>query len=343
MRIALIGVFSPRTDEGMRKICRQIEANVRTEHETLCVQSRSFCTGVAWPDLRRFRPQCLHYLTGPTIRSILALRLHKATLPGRPITVASGIRPFLGLVARRALRWIAPDHFLSQSESWEHLFESAGSAVTDIPNGVDTSRFRPIDAATRKDLRARFGFSQETRVILHVGHVKENRNLDSLIEVQRLPGHQVWIVGSESQSTPGPWRQRLEAAGCRITTEYLPAVENVYQSADAYVFTVKAVRPGTYPQSYNEVGVIDLPLSVLEAMACGLPVATTRHDAVERYCGGVPGLEFFDGSGADCIRALSASLRSPPQTRARAEALDLKRVMGRLSRFHQKVATEARV
>lgn len=341
MRIALIGIFGAKIDEGMRKLCVQIEAAAGSGHEVLTVQTGDFCRGRAWSALRQFRPDCLHYLTGPTVFSLLALKFHRLTLPGRVTTVATGIRPYLSGTGRALLPALAPDHYLAQSRRWARLFAEAGSQCRDFPNGVDTRRFRPVTQERRAELKARWGLPADRPVVLHVGHVKENRNLDSLLEVQRSGRYQVWIVGSESESEPGPWRTRLEEAGCRIFTQYVPAIEEVYQAADRYVFTVRALPADRFPRHYQEIGVIDLPLSILEAMACGLPVLSTRHDAVAHFCGDVKGLGFFDGSAADCLRQLDVLPTAQLATRAAAERLDLERVMGGLGDFYAELAPTA--
>lgn len=342
MRLALIGGFGSQPDEGMRKITGQLESMARQEHEVMAVRAEDFCRGRAWQPLRRFRPACLHYVTGPTVFSLIALKFHKLTLRDSPTTVATGLRPYLGKAGRHLLPLLAPDYYLAQSRRWQRVFAAAGSRTIDFPNGVDTSRFLPPTPEQRRALKAQWGLPLDRPVVLHVGHVRENRNLDNLIEAQRSGRYQVWIVGSESESQPGRYRTRLEAAGCRFHTQFVSAIEQVYQAADVYVFTVKAVPEGKFPAYLFQVGSIDLPLSILEAMACALPVVSTRHDAVEHFIGAVSGLRYFDGSATNCLRQLDALNGAGVATRATAERFDLARVREQLAAFYNSLAAHRR-
>ena len=118
-----------------------------------------------------------------------------------------------------------------------------------IPNGVDTTLFRP---ATRPP--------REVREVLYVGRLSEEKNLGALVEaaarVKQAPVR-VTLVGS------GPDRSALEtrahALGVRLEVKPVvphPEVARLMAAADAFVLA-----------SFNE----GHPKVLLEAMAAGAP------------------------------------------------------------------------
>lgn len=335
MRIAFIGDFGKMADEGMRKISRQIFEDATYASEKLAVSSRDFCTLMALPRLRRFRPDVLHYITGPTVYSLLALAMNRRLLGRRVVTVATGTRPYLNAAGRMFLPWFAPDWYLAQARLWQRLFQDAGSRTLDFPNGVDCTRFKPTSPEEVRKLRQELGLVTARKLVLHVGHIRENRNLRALIQAQRSGRYQVLIVGSPTQSERGPLLADLTAAGCWIHTSYIGNIEHYYQAADIYVFTVQAKPPGVFPANYLEVGVIDFPLSILEAMACDLPLLTTRLDAVEYFLGGTEGLGWFDGTGEGCLEKLDGLTAEPASLRQTALRYDRIRTGETLRTFYQ--------
>ena len=75
----------------------------------------------------------------------------------------------------------------------------------------------------------------------------------------------------------------LQAAGCMVAHEFIEDLPGLYSAVDAYAFPVSDL-----------MGAIDMPLSVLEAMACNRPVISTRFKALPRFLPPGDGLSYFD-------------------------------------------------
>jgi glycosyltransferase involved in cell wall biosynthesis len=116
----------------------------------------------------------------------------------------------------------------------------------------------------------------------------------------------------------------------RVIDEFVANVAELYQLADCYVFPV----PPTH-WSAEAHWSIDAPLSILEAMACDLPVVSTRWEGLTRLFPGAPGLRIVDtpddiaGAVADCrglerpgTRALVADYGWPAVAAETVEVID---------------------
>jgi glycosyltransferase involved in cell wall biosynthesis len=135
--------------------------------------------------------------------------------------------------------------------------------VAYLPNGVDLHRFHPATQKHKRHLRRRYGLDEERPTVLHVGHLEPARNLSALAPLSKA-GMQVVVAGSLYMGTDHRLITHLEQAGYCLFKGYQPRVEDLYMLADCYAFPP---APGDS---------LTMPLSVLEAMACNLPVATTR-------------------------------------------------------------------
>lgn len=125
-----------------------------------------------------------------------------------------------------------------------------GERIRVMPLGVE-SVFSPVGPAVRGDY------------VLAVGTLEPRKNLARAVEAARLAGVELRVVGARGWggvNVPG-W------AG-RVTDEELAAL---YRGARCLVF----------PSLYEGFG-----LPVLEAMACGTPVVTSRGGATEEVAGG---------------------------------------------------------
>src|SRR5262249_24792019 len=108
--------------------------------------------------------------------------------------------------------------------------------------------------------------------------LKEGRGVLALKAIQAIPGMQALLIASSSTSADAGLRRDLQQAGVRVVDRHRADIEEHYRAADVYVFPVR-----------SSLGAIELPLSILEAMATNLPIVTTRF-------GGVPAL--LEGAGA---------------------------------------------
>jgi glycosyltransferase involved in cell wall biosynthesis len=149
-----------------------------------------------------------------------------------------------------------------------------------VYGGVDPRFERVTDAAHLGRLRARLGLDEEAPFILFVGVIEPRKNLVGLMDAfalfksrQNLP-HKLLIAGGRGWLWEGiiahaersPVRDDIKFAGF-FPDEELPAL---YSAAQMFVF----------PSHYEGFG-----LPVLEAMACGTPVISSRASSLPEVVG----------------------------------------------------------
>jgi glycosyltransferase involved in cell wall biosynthesis len=169
--------------------------------------------------------------------------------------------------------------------------------------GVDLMQFRRPEPGEREALRAKYNVPADATVYLHVGHLSPKRNVASLACLASEQSAHVIVIGSTSTPEDLSLRLALEKAGVRVIREFV-AVEEFYRLADAYVFPVIDVE-----------GCVEIPLSVLEALASGLPVIARPFGGLRDVLPAGADLRFFDTEDemVACARALRSEV--PPATR----------------------------
>jgi glycosyltransferase involved in cell wall biosynthesis len=197
---------------------------------------------------------------------------------GMPVTITlRGTEPGhaknLALRARMTRALSSAARVFSVSDSLRQVALSLGTAAERtrvVGNGVDLRHFRPIE---RSEARRRLGLPPNARVLISVGGLVERKGFHRVIELlpelrQRFAELHYLIVGAAGPE--GDWTARLRAQVEQLRLEscvhflgaVLPADLHVPLSA-ADVF-VLATRNEGWANVF------------LEAMACGLPVVTTR-------------------------------------------------------------------
>jgi glycosyltransferase involved in cell wall biosynthesis len=148
------------------------------------------------------------------------------------------------------------------------------SKAVEIPQGVDTDRFRPAVAAEKLVLRRRLGIPEEGPLALFVGVFDSRKNVEWLVKAwakhrAKFSDWRLLLVGPTSRDLRdaglrASLRDFVRQAGLEqivLFHDFSPQAEDYYRAADAFLLP-----------SQNE----GMPNVVLEAMACGLACVVTR-------------------------------------------------------------------
>ena len=123
--------------------------------------------------------------------------------------------------------------------------------------GIKADKFVPVSVERQKELKQKYGFDPNKPLVVHVGHCSRGRGLEDFTKIHTA---QCLVVASgmfEDENVV----HILNEAQVHIYKGYLNNIEEIYQMADVYFFPTKSTE-----------FVISIPLSVMEALACGVPV-----------------------------------------------------------------------
>jgi glycosyltransferase involved in cell wall biosynthesis len=144
---------------------------------------------------------------------------------------------------------------------YQHRYPWLAPKIKVIPVGIDTDKFKVLD---KNLLRQKYGFKAKDRMVIYVGRLGKEKNLDFLIEcfaqvVTVIPNATLVLVGD------GKERGYLESL--------------VKKFALTQVIFMGAQNPDTVPEIINCADVLALcsftegsPTVIREALACGVPV-----------------------------------------------------------------------
>ena len=290
-RIALIGEYAGPNDEGMKNVMHSladelvrnndlIQITLRNEKFTFFRDQRlAFLSPRVARDIKEFQPSIIHYIpySGITLASFIRAKV-LANYAQNAKTVLSCLQYWKGnsWSMRNVMRIFKPELVLVQSKKSLQKMSAMGINTAFLPNGVDLEKFSPQNRAVKTTLRKKYGIPDRF-VILHVGHLKERRNIRVLGSLAEK-GNLVLVVASGSTKADSGLIDFLQSKGVIIKRNYFDNIQDIYNLSDCYIFPT---------QEASEC--IEIPLSVLEAMSCNLPVISSRF-------GGLPDI-FEEGHG----------------------------------------------
>jgi glycosyltransferase involved in cell wall biosynthesis len=232
--------------------------------------------------VRRAQAVHLHDCLYPTsVAADAAARRHlRPTLVTQHVAMVSFGRglvdPFLfgayRTIGRRVLRNARSVAFVSDTvRDWfARRVDSSLRAVT-IANAVDLASFRVATEGDRDRARAALGVAGDRPLILFAGRLVPKKNLRALVAALEEGDMRLLVVGD------GPERDALASLGDRVVhVMRLPHERMPDAFAAADLFALPSVGEG-------------LPLSLIEALASGLPSVVSRDPSFESLdgCDGV--------------------------------------------------------
>jgi glycosyltransferase involved in cell wall biosynthesis len=179
------------------------------------------------------------------------------------------IRGLYGRLERRLIPGLDKVFAVSRPvlEGMKTLYPSRSDRFAFLPTTYDASVFRPPPDGERPRLRARHGLPGDGRLVLFVGRLEKIKDPYLLLEVFRR------LLGRCPEA-------RLVVVGCGLLESGLKAKSAALGLADRILW----MGPRTPPEVADLMGAADvllltsafeaMPVVVLEALACGLPVVS---------------------------------------------------------------------
>ncbi len=179
--------------------------------------------------------------------------------------------------------------------------------VTVAVNGIDVEGLRAkVKQADRRICRKDYGFCDEAIVILSLSRLIPVKGVHLLIEsfalvAQENPFLRLLVAGSGEPDYKQQLEDRASALGIQEKVRFLGNVtqtEKVFAAADLFV------APYLWPEAFG--------LSILEAMAAGLPVIGSRSGGIAELLGkGEYGLLFDEKDVKGLSKCLKAYAQDP--------------------------------
>lgn len=276
--------------------------------------SLSFSLGCLATLIRRRRDYDVVHFHGASIPLFLSLPFLKlakkkviakvaAAKLGTEAGSLSGRYFILGNVLASLIRHV--DRFIAISDEIREGLLHDGvplAGIIRIANFIDPKTFYPPDPGEKEWRKAEFGYAGKT-LVLFSGRLVARKGVEYLLEAWRdlssaFPDARLLLLGD------GPLKEALEEMSQRLgigaTARFLGRVDNVPEHLRAAdLFVLSSLQEG-------------MPNSLLEAMATGLPVVSTRiGGAVDVVVDGENGLLVEPGDPGGLAKGIVKLLGDP--------------------------------
>jgi phosphatidyl-myo-inositol dimannoside synthase len=263
------------------------------------------------PDLVLYDPYVPLGLAGPRHGVPYGVVLH-----GAEVAIPARL-PVVRLAARRALGGavVAVSAGSYPEDEARRVAGAAMPVVVQVPPGVDTARFAPLDGPTRRAARAGLGLPVDGPLVVSVGRLVPRKGVDVLIEAvarcTRELGQVTLAVAGDGRDAR---RLRRLADRTRTPVRFLGRVDEADKAALLGVADVFAqpCRSRWHGLEQEGFGIV-----FLEAAACGVPqVAGRSGGSCEAVAAGATGLVVDEPGDPRAVAAALVTLLRDPDRRA---------------------------
>ena len=177
-------------------------------------------------------------------------------------------------ILRRADRFVAISTDIAEEL---HRHGVPSREIEMVTNSVDTNRFSPVNPSIKAALRRRFGLPVDQTIVTYTGRLVSYKGLPLLLEVWKHihrvhDNAMLLLVGSgglDMYNCEAELKAFVQANGLEHSVRFTGDIHNVHeylQASDIFVFPTEKEAFG---------------ISLIEAMACGLPVIATPTGGIK--------------------------------------------------------------
>lgn len=253
MRVHFIGTINGQTNEGMRNVATHLFEAAKKIH---IVQS-SLLKDIPSIILKSIRSDACIIVAKANQSVYWLIRMLQAFC--RNIWVVLVQQPDSAYLRLNDAHPLKCNYFYINKDDIEGIVLRNAKQTYQISIGINISKFKPVSKSKSIELKRKYAIPSDKPLIVHVGHCSCGRGLEDFCVIPRNMAERLVVVSGMFEDSDIV--QKLEQNNVRIIRGFVENIEEIYQMADIYLFPTQSTRY-----------VISIPLSVMEALACGTPV-----------------------------------------------------------------------
>ena len=251
MVIHVISTINGDTNEGMRNVATHLSKEFEKENTVLysgLKQIFNIIVNTCKADVT---------IVFARANSVIFELLRIITKLSRNVWMVLVQKPDSDFIAKNEKNTLGCNYFYIYEDDIREIKQLQGGRNHKLSIGINKEKFTPVTLEEQLTLKKKYGYSLDKPLILHVGHCSVGRGLETFVEIQDAQK----VVLTSGMFENAEVVDMLRKAKVDVYTGYRDDVQEFYQMADVYLFPTKSAEY-----------VISIPLSVIEALSCGVPV-----------------------------------------------------------------------